>query len=235
MKVLLVEDNPHQALVAQSYLELVLPDLELTHVLTLADGLAAVGGEAFEAILLDLGLPDGDGLEVVILMCEAAANIPVIILTAQGEEGLGPLCIQAGATDFVSKIDMTPEKLAKAVEFGASRRTESVVRDLSRIVSDFRSVAGQGPSGLADDFSTVYERLLTEPNFLMTPEHEKLIHMLGEKGATGAQVISLHAECIESVCRAADDRARARYLANCSTVLASTLRYLVDYYRSKSS
>ncbi len=231
MKILLVEDNPGQATVAQSFLQVGMPDSQTTHVDTLADALRAVKVDTFDVILLDLGLPDGDGLDVVLALAEVAIDVPIVILTAQGEEGLGPLCIQAGASDFVNKRDMTPDSLVRAVEFGASRKTESVVRDLSQIVSEYRNVAGEDTEVESDRFKTLYEKLITEPNFLMTEDHQELVKMLGEAGYSGGQAISLHADCIEAVCRTADDHARARYLSNSSPVLAATLRFLVDYYR----
>lgn len=235
MNILLIEDNPGQASVAQSFLQLGLPDSQTTHVTTLAQGVKAVTSKNFDVILLDLGLPDGDGLDVVITMVEAAMDVPIVILTAQdGEEGLGPLCIQAGASDFICKRDLTPDALVRAVEFGASRKTESVVRDLSRLISDFRRVAGQDSSGNAGRFAQLYERLITDPQVLMTEDHKDLVKMMGEAGLTGSQAIALHANCVENVCRTADDRAQARYLADCQTVLAATLRYLVDFYRPKA-
>lgn len=231
MKILLVEDNPGQATVAQSFLQVGMPDSEVTHVGTLADALRSIKIRTFDVILLDLGLPDGDGLDVVIAISEAALDVPIVILTAQGEDGLGPLCIQAGASDFVNKRELTPDILVRAVEFGASRKTESVVRDLSQIVSEYRTVAGDDSEIETDRFRSLYEKLITEPNFLMTDDHQELVKMMGAEGFSGGQAIALHADCIESVCRTADDHARARYLANSSPVLAATLRFLVDYYR----
>lgn len=236
MKILLVEDNPGQASVAQSFLQLGLPDSSTTHVTTLAQGVRAVKDDSFDVVLLDLGLPDGDGLDVVISMAEAALDVPIVILTAQGdEEGLGPLCIQAGASDFICKRDLTPESLVRAVEFSSSRKTESVVRDLSRLVSEFRLVAGADSGEPSERFGHLYEKLITDPHFLLTSDHEDLVKMMGDAGLTGSQAIALHANCVENVCRTADDRAQARYLDNCQTVLAATLRYLVDYYRDQAT
>lgn len=78
-----------------------------------AAGRAAVLGEDFDLLLLDLNLPDGDGLELLRLLRERSAALPVIVLTARGEEGDRVKGLKLGADDYVVKPFGALELLAR--------------------------------------------------------------------------------------------------------------------------
>ena len=234
MRILHVEDNQVQATIVEEFLRTGLTELELSHAESLAQAMDQLEAKPFDLILLDLGLPDGDGLEVVFSVLDAAPETPIVVLTAQGEEGLGPLCIQAGASDFLFKRELTPDRLVKVVEYGVSRKTESVTRDLGHMMDQLRAVSGLSASSYTAKFGKVYSRLIEEPHFLMTEDHRKLAGMLVDAGITGPEAIALHADCLENACREADDRSQIRYLNNCHAVLMATLSFVVDYQRETS-
>lgn len=231
MKILFVEDNQVQAAITGNFLEMGIPEAQLEHVDTLADAISNLEDTKFDMVLLDLGLPDGEGLEVVFTVNEVSPETPIVVLTAQGDEGLGPLCIQAGASDFLFKRDLTLDRLVKAVEYAASRKAESVTRDLSHTVDQLRAISRLDESSFTPKFGKVYSRLITESHFLMTEDHRKLAGMLSEAGITGAETVALHADCLESACRDADDRSQMRYLNNCNAVLMATMCFLIDQRR----
>src|SRR5512141_2699516 len=82
--VLLVEDEPA---VAQPLSAALRREGYLTDVCaTGADALAAVGGHRYELVVLDLGLPDMDGITVCRRLREAEPVLPVLVLTARAEE-----------------------------------------------------------------------------------------------------------------------------------------------------
>lgn len=103
MRLLIVEDEARIAgflvkgLTARGY--------EVEHVLTGAEALARAGaaaaGGGYELVLLDLGLPDMDGMEVVRLLRARGATVPVLIHTARGGEREAGL--EAGADDVLVK------------------------------------------------------------------------------------------------------------------------------------
>ena len=97
MQVLLVEDDPS---IASSLSDsLVAAGYTVTHVAT---GQAAIDAELGDVVLLDLGLPDMDGYDV----CRAirtASNVPIIVITARGEELDRVLGLELGADDYVVK------------------------------------------------------------------------------------------------------------------------------------
>jgi DNA-binding response OmpR family regulator len=72
----------------------------------------AMSGE-FDLIVLDLGLPDGDGVDVLRAVREGGQQVPIIILTGQVEERDAVACLQAGADDYMTKPFRFEELLAR--------------------------------------------------------------------------------------------------------------------------
>ena len=70
---------------------------------TAADGLAAMEGEKFDAVLLDIQLPDMDGRDIARLIRRKGVHIPVIVVTALDGEADTILALDAGANDYIVK------------------------------------------------------------------------------------------------------------------------------------
>lgn len=77
-----------------------------------AEGLALAGTDAPDIVLLDLGLPDMDGLEVLARLREFLAS-PVIVISARGQERDKVAGLDAGADDYLTKPFGVPELLAR--------------------------------------------------------------------------------------------------------------------------
>ena len=134
--VLIVEDDPAFRRLLTHELEPL--DLVLHEAATLEEARRALDARAHELLLLDLGLPDGDGRE---LLPEARdRGIPAVVLTAADAPGLAETCLEGGALDFVPK-PLEPVRLLTSVR-GALRQAE-----LERTVSDIAS-ANERPRGL---------------------------------------------------------------------------------------
>src|SRR5207245_346852 len=83
-----------------------------------ADGESAISlliSAQFDCVFLDYQLPGMDGLEVLRVVREKGVKTPVIILTAKGDEELAVEMMKAGATDYVPKSHMTPERLSHSL------------------------------------------------------------------------------------------------------------------------
>ncbi|MAT04884.1 MAG: DNA-binding response regulator [Acidimicrobiaceae bacterium] len=100
-RVLIVEDDEliasslARALGAQGY--------ETSAVTTVADAEGALAEHPPDLVLLDLGLPDGDGASIARRVARDHAEVPVIVLTARSEEADIVLGLEAGAVDYVVK------------------------------------------------------------------------------------------------------------------------------------
>ncbi len=79
---------------------------------TKQDALLTIARRVPQAILLDLGLPDGDGLELLKVVRERS-EVPVIIISARGEERDQVLALDNGANDYVTKPFREAELLAR--------------------------------------------------------------------------------------------------------------------------
>ncbi|RMF24768.1 MAG: response regulator, partial [Deltaproteobacteria bacterium] len=88
-KLLLVEDNPGDArLFIEALREVRADDFEVTHAECFGDARRRLEESAFDVILLDLGLPDAEGLGMVSVLSELAPQTPVVVLTGRNDERL---------------------------------------------------------------------------------------------------------------------------------------------------
>ncbi|MBF0626270.1 MAG: tetrathionate reductase family octaheme c-type cytochrome [Magnetococcales bacterium] len=129
-QVLLVEDDGDFALLIQSWLNkraipgldtLLPPSLTIIRAETLAAAFRELRKENYDLILLDLGLPDSDGLATFTQLQDAFSDIPILVLTAYQEEATGAQAVHQGAQDFLAKEEITSRKLARAIRFALER------------------------------------------------------------------------------------------------------------------
>jgi serine phosphatase RsbU (regulator of sigma subunit) len=119
-RVLLVEDDEGDALlVRECLIEAGVPEVDVLWQRTLADGIAALA-EAPGCVLLDLGLPDADGLGALHGLVSAAIGTPIIVLTGRNDR-TGVDAVAAGAQDYLVKDDITPELLDRSIRYAVER------------------------------------------------------------------------------------------------------------------
>ena len=122
-QVLLIEDNPGDArLLREMFDEGGLRETEVTHVETLAGGESLLAGRAFDLVLLDLGLPDAQGLEAVRRAHAAAPRVPLVVLTGLDDESLAVRALQEGAEDYLVKGQIESRGLLRALRYAIERK-----------------------------------------------------------------------------------------------------------------
>jgi DNA-binding response OmpR family regulator len=138
VQVLLVEDDPS---IASSLTDsLSSAGYEVTHV---ANGADALDAEIGDIVLLDLGLPDMDGYDVCRRL-RAQSSVPIVIITARGEELDRVLGLELGADDYVVKPFGIRELVARMR--AVTRRTAAAgATDRDGTVDDDEDVAVAGP------------------------------------------------------------------------------------------
>ena len=96
---------------------------ELTHVGRMSEAEKHLAEHAVDIILLDLGLPDAQGLEAVRRAHAAAPRVPLVVLTGLDDESLAAQALQEGAQDYLIKGQIETRGLLRALRYAIERKT----------------------------------------------------------------------------------------------------------------
>jgi two-component system cell cycle response regulator len=132
IQVLLVEDNPGDVRIVRELLaEDDAQDFELFHAVTVKDAVDQLTTHAghIDAVLLDLSLPDEQGVNTIRRVVAAASTAVVVVMTGAGDEELGLTSLNEGAQDYLVKGQVDGRSLRRALRFALSRG--SVLQSLS--------------------------------------------------------------------------------------------------------
>jgi PAS domain S-box-containing protein len=122
-RILLIEDNPDDADLLREFLS------ENTEALPfsidvaerLSRGLERIAKETWDVVLLDLGLPDSQGLDTFTRVNAVAGRLPVIILSGLGDEGRALAAVQQGAQDYLVKGQVDGNLLRRSISYAIQR------------------------------------------------------------------------------------------------------------------
>ena len=133
IRVLLIEDTVEDARLLQQALEAEQNiRFELTHVDRLSAGLQylAQGGVA-DVILLDLLLPDSEGLETLAEVRRGGSRLPIVVLTASDDEALALQALQQGAQDYLVKgyVQVYRNLLGRSIRYAIERSRAERLKD----------------------------------------------------------------------------------------------------------
>jgi diguanylate cyclase (GGDEF)-like protein/PAS domain S-box-containing protein len=121
--VLLVEDNPGDARLFREMLrEHGTANIHLAHVDSMSAAEAHLADHAVDIILLDLGLPDTQGLEALRRAHAAAPHTPLVVLTGLDDESLAVQALQEGAQDYLVKGQIETRGLPRALRYAVERK-----------------------------------------------------------------------------------------------------------------
>jgi diguanylate cyclase (GGDEF)-like protein/PAS domain S-box-containing protein len=121
--LLLVEDNPGDArLLREMFNETGSQHTEFTHVASMGEAEKCIADRPFDIILLDLGLPDAQGLSVVRRARALAPRTALVVLTGLDDESLATQALQEGAQDYLIKGQIEPRGLLRALRYAVERK-----------------------------------------------------------------------------------------------------------------
>ncbi|WP_175828837.1 hybrid sensor histidine kinase/response regulator [Burkholderia cepacia] len=165
VRILLVEDSPTDAFLIREALSEVQDFVSvLLHVERLSAGMDRFQAEHFDVVLLDLGLPDSQGLDTFSRLHAGKPEVPIIVLTGLDDLSAGLLAIQEGAQDYLLKRDIQPALLGRAIRYAIERHHVSVA--LAASEERFQLAVSGAAAGLWD------WNLLTGAMFLSAHFHE---------------------------------------------------------------
>ncbi|MCP3997734.1 MAG: response regulator, partial [bacterium] len=120
--LLVVEDNTlHARLVLTMLSEAWGDEAPVRHVKRLESALEAISESPPDCVLLDLVLPDADGLEAVDSILINAPHVPIVVLSAHKDDHLALRAVRRGAQDYLVKGTVTADALARSVQLAIQR------------------------------------------------------------------------------------------------------------------
>ena len=159
--VLLIEDNPGDAGLVRAMLsDAQVAEFRVEWVEALVPGMVRLGRGEIDMVLLDLSLPDSQGLESLTAIRHAAPNIPVVVLTGLDDQDFAHEAVRCGAQDYLIKGELTGGMLARTLSYAMlrQRNQESALRSesqaaLGKIAGFLGARGGVGTTTIACHFS----------------------------------------------------------------------------------
>jgi signal transduction histidine kinase len=138
-RILLVEDSPSDALLLEEALaDVVFIRFSLQRVERLSRAVECLRQQPFDIILLDLSLPDVQGVDTLLQLREHTESIPIVVFTGLNDHALGIRLIQAGAQDYLVKGQLQGESLARSIRHAVERKhIEQALKEAERRKNDF--------------------------------------------------------------------------------------------------
>jgi signal transduction histidine kinase len=125
--ILLVEDNPGDVDLIKIMLSEV-PDFtfEVENIDRLTNAISSLRSKPVDVILLDLLLPDSQGLDSLLAIHSEAPGVPIVVLTIFDNEEMGIKAVQAGAQDYLIKDRVEPRSLVRSLLYAMERHQMEV-------------------------------------------------------------------------------------------------------------
>jgi signal transduction histidine kinase len=131
IKILLIEDNLAEARLLKEILKgSQKNEFHLVAVSRLAEAISLLKQTNFDAILLDLTLPDSQGLESLAPLLIAAPKLPIVVLTNTNDDNLALEAVRLGAQDYLIKREVSLDILSRSLCYAIERKqTEEALRE----------------------------------------------------------------------------------------------------------
>ncbi|MBD2449551.1 hybrid sensor histidine kinase/response regulator [Nostoc sp. FACHB-152] len=123
VKILLIEDNLAEARLLQEFLQQAdAKEFVLVHVKRLQEGLNELSRSNYDIILLDLTLPDSQGLSSLPVLINCAPSVPIVVLTNTNDEELAIEAVREGAQDYLVKRHVNVNGLVRSICYAIERK-----------------------------------------------------------------------------------------------------------------
>lgn len=141
IRVLVVEDSPTEVLMARADLEGKDSAFEVASFDRVGAALAHAARVAVDVLLLDLGLPDAQGLDTFIRAHAALPDVPIVIFSSLHDEELALQAVQLGAQDYLLKTNVMRDLLPRALRYAVERhRAQRKLADFAREMQEKNAV-----------------------------------------------------------------------------------------------
>src|SRR5262245_51087194 len=122
LSVLLVEDDRADALLVEELIADAAADIDFAWTPLVSDAERELARNRPDCVLLDLNLPDANGINALERICEADPAIPIVVLTGLNDEHFGISAVASGAQDYLVKGRVDPETLRRSLLYAIERK-----------------------------------------------------------------------------------------------------------------
>jgi two-component system cell cycle response regulator len=195
MVILLIEDSPADVrLIREQLAEVSQLYVELRVAESLGAGLIELGRARPDVVLLDLGLPDSQGMDTLLRVRASLSNVPIVVLTGLDDEALSVQLVRAGAQDCLVKGWQNGRQLTRTLRNSIQRQ---------KLQRELRNLAAAPAPAMEDDLTGLHNRY----SFMVLARQAlKVAH----RGRTRLIMLRLNAEGpkagIDSLWRASGDQ-----------------------------
>ena len=163
-RILLVEDNRADAVLLQ---DMLLRDtqgqFDLQWTSSLRETLDRIELERFDAILLDLTLPDSYGLETIKRLCAAVPAMPILVVTGSTDEQIAGEAVRCGAEDYLVKGQTDARSIARAIRYAIDRKLAEEALKAAKTSAECAKAAAEQANRAKDHFLAVLSHELRTP------------------------------------------------------------------------
>ena len=131
LSLLLVEDDRADAVLVEDLIADAVADIRVVWAQSMAHAERELASARPDCVLLDLHLPDANGMDALDRIAKRDATVPIVVLTGLNDEYFGASAVAAGAQDYLVKGRVEPEMLRRALLYAIERkRAELIAADL---------------------------------------------------------------------------------------------------------
>jgi signal transduction histidine kinase len=174
LHLLLVEDDTADAYLTQATLEEAGVEAEWRHVVRLADIDFATIGDWADCALVDLGLPDSQGLASVRKLLTRMPGLPLVVVSGNSDQRHALAAVHEGAQDYLVKGRIEPDLMARTIRYAIERKLTERELQKSRQMARLGQLAG----GMAHHFNNLHAVIAHHADFVA--------EALSEAALTGA-------------------------------------------------
>ena len=246
LHILLVEDNPADAdLLGEILEEAEETHWSLVHVERFKDALICVHEHQFDVILLDLSLPDKQGLSTVAQIHEAAPDLPIVVLTGLNDRVIALEALRQGAQDYLVKGKIDTYLLVRAIRYGIERshtlhrlrqseeQLQRLNEELERRVAEQTDELRQKNQSLQEEI-TERQRLESELRYALANERElsdlksRIISVVSHEYRTPLATILSSTELLEHYSHSWAEEKKQRHFQRIETSVHHLTRLVND-------